>query len=307
MSELDPQTRARIEALVAVDEVVLFMKGGRGAPQCGFSAQVLEILDDYVDRFAVFDVLADEGLREGVKAFSEWPTIPQLYVKGEFVGGADILAQMHASGELSQVLGARREAPAQPKVEVSETAAAQIEAAMADLPDDVLRLAIDYRYHNDLSIGPAEEDDVVVECGPIAVHFDPTSAKRADGLRLDFVTNAQGTGFKIDNPNAPPAVQDMSVETLAERLRAGARVYDVRTPEERDQACIEGTLLYDEDAQREIERLSRDTPLIFHCHHGGRSAAAAEHHTRLGFVEVYNVVGGIDAWSQRVDPTTPRY
>lgn len=307
MSELDPELRKRIDSLVKIDEVVLFMKGVRVAPQCGFSAQVVEILDDYRQRFAVFDVLADEALREGMKAYSDWPTIPQLYVGGEFVGGADIIAQMHQSGELEQVLGPKRARPPTPEVQITPAAAEQVRAAMADIPDDVLRLAIDYRYHNDLSIGPAEEDDVVVESNGVALHFDPKSALKAHGLKLDYVTNAQGTGFKIDNPLAPPAVQELSVEGLAEKLEAGVRVFDVRTPQERATAKIEGTELFDADAQAKLEGLERTTPLVFHCHHGGRSQRAAEQAIGMGFAEVYNVVGGIDAWSQRVDPKVPRY
>ena len=305
---LDAATRARIEALIAADEVVLFMKGIRSSPQCGFSAQVSEILSNYRDTWTSVDVLGDETLREGIKRFSEWPTIPQLYVKGEFLGGADIIAQMHESGELSQSLGEPREAPAVPEIIVTEAAAEQIRAATADLPDDVLRLAIDYRFHNDLSIGPREDDDVVATSNGISLHFDPTSATRAHGVKLDFVTNDNGTGFKIDNPHAPPAVRDMSVEELRDRLAAGnARVYDVRTPGERNTARIEGTVLLDADARDELEGLDRATPLIFHCHHGGRSARAAMEYIGLGFREVYNVVGGIDAWSQRIDDSVARY
>ncbi|RLB51304.1 MAG: Grx4 family monothiol glutaredoxin, partial [Deltaproteobacteria bacterium] len=95
----------RIEGLVASDEVVLFMKGSRAQPQCGFSAKVVDILDDYLDEYATVDVLADAAIREGVKAFSDWPTIPQLYVKGELVGGSDIVRELKENGELEGILG----------------------------------------------------------------------------------------------------------------------------------------------------------------------------------------------------------
>ena len=89
----------RIAADVASSDVVLFMKGTPVFPQCGFSAAVVQILSALGVKFKAFDVLKDPELREGIKAFSNWPTIPQLYVKGEFVGGADIIREMFESEE----------------------------------------------------------------------------------------------------------------------------------------------------------------------------------------------------------------
>ncbi len=91
---LDAATRARIEELIASHEVVLFMKGRKTMPQCGFSATVVQLLSQHIDDFATVNVLADPEVREGIKAFSSWPTIPQLYVRGEFVGGADIVRDL---------------------------------------------------------------------------------------------------------------------------------------------------------------------------------------------------------------------
>ena len=93
----------RIREAIASDDVVLFMKGTPQFPQCGFSAVVAKVLAQLEVPFKGVDVLADEGIRQGVKAFSDWPTIPQLYVKGEFVGGCDIVREMYQSGELQQL------------------------------------------------------------------------------------------------------------------------------------------------------------------------------------------------------------
>ena len=101
---LDPAVRERIEALLAQTPVVLFMKGVPEQPRCGFSAVVVQILDHLGTDFVGVDVLQDDGLRDGIKAFTDWPTIPQLYVKGEFVGGADIVREMFQSGELKTFL-----------------------------------------------------------------------------------------------------------------------------------------------------------------------------------------------------------
>jgi monothiol glutaredoxin len=94
----------RIKDIVSSDDVVLFMKGVPTAPQCGFSAAVVQVLSQLGVPFRSVDVLADIEIREGVKAYSSWPTIPQLYVKGEFLGGADIAREMFRSGELQSLL-----------------------------------------------------------------------------------------------------------------------------------------------------------------------------------------------------------
>ena len=90
----------QIRDAIAAHDVVLFMKGDASRPQCGFSSQVVQILDHLGVDFTDVDVLADERIRQGVKEFSNWPTIPQLYVKGEFVGGCDIVREMFQNGEL---------------------------------------------------------------------------------------------------------------------------------------------------------------------------------------------------------------
>lgn len=89
---------------VANDDVVLFMKGTRQFPQCGFSSQLVQILDYLGVEYAEVNVLDDLGIREGIKSYTNWPTIPQLYVKGEFVGGCDIIREMFQDGELQELL-----------------------------------------------------------------------------------------------------------------------------------------------------------------------------------------------------------
>ncbi|QDX24949.1 Grx4 family monothiol glutaredoxin [Sphingomonas suaedae] len=100
-------TQARIRKLVDDNAVVLFMKGTPLFPQCGFSNRAISILTHLGVEFESVDVLQDQEVRQGIKAFSDWPTIPQLYVKGEFIGGSDIMMEMYESGELSQLLEER--------------------------------------------------------------------------------------------------------------------------------------------------------------------------------------------------------
>ena len=100
------EAKERIDALVQGNDVVLFMKGSALFPQCGFSSRAVAILDHLEVPFETVDVLQDQEIRHGIKEYSDWPTIPQLYVKGEFVGGSDIMMEMFESGELQQLLKA---------------------------------------------------------------------------------------------------------------------------------------------------------------------------------------------------------
>jgi monothiol glutaredoxin len=101
---MDPSTQQRIEALLASSPVFVFMKGSKLMPQCGFSNNVVQILTTLGVPFESFDVLSDMEIRQGIKEYSDWPTIPQVYVNGEFIGGSDILLEMYNSGELRETL-----------------------------------------------------------------------------------------------------------------------------------------------------------------------------------------------------------
>ena len=103
------EAKARIDELVKKNKVVLFMKGTALFPQCGFSSRAIAILDHLGVGSETVDVLQDPEIRNGIKEYSDWPTIPQLYVKGEFVGGSDIMMEMYESGELQQLVGANAE------------------------------------------------------------------------------------------------------------------------------------------------------------------------------------------------------
>jgi len=107
MKQPNNPAHERIQQEIAANPVVLFMKGTPVFPQCGFSAAVVQVLSGLGVRFKGIDVLTDPSLREGIKSFSDWPTIPQLYVKGEFVGGCDIVREMYQTGELAELLSSR--------------------------------------------------------------------------------------------------------------------------------------------------------------------------------------------------------
>ncbi|MDB4982702.1 MAG: putative monothiol glutaredoxin ycf64-like protein [Myxococcales bacterium] len=101
---MNDQLRQRITETIAKDRVMLFMKGNPSMPQCGFSAAVVGMLKEVGAKFGSFNILADNEIREGLKEYSSWPTFPQLYVDGKLVGGADIVREMHAKGELAKLV-----------------------------------------------------------------------------------------------------------------------------------------------------------------------------------------------------------
>jgi monothiol glutaredoxin len=310
---IEPALQERIQKVIASDRVVLFMKGTRNFPQCGFSATVSQILSKLVPSYATVNVLTDPEIRDGIKAYSEWPTIPQLYVDGKFVGGCDIVRELFQSGELHTLLGATPPAAevatkptgVAPKLTVSAAAKRAILEAKGDDPG-TLRLEVTADFEHALSIDEAAAGDFQIDAGGIVVLLDAQSATRADGIRIDYET--QGNGFKVDNPNEGPKVRQLSPAGLKAMRDAKEpfEFFDVRTQEERDLATLDARLL-DDAAVQYIEGLSKDTPLVFHCHHGGRSQAAAERFVREGFRQVYNLVGGIDAWSTSIDASVPRY
>jgi monothiol glutaredoxin len=104
---MDQQTKDQISTEIASQDVVLFMKGTPVFPQCGFSAAVVGVLSHLGVKFRGVNVLEDDAVREGIKEFTNWPTIPQLYVKGEFIGGCDIIREMYETGELIELLNTR--------------------------------------------------------------------------------------------------------------------------------------------------------------------------------------------------------
>lgn len=305
---LDPVLRQRIASLLDANRVVLFMKGEPRAPQCGFSAKSVTALNALGIDYAHVDVLADPDIREGIKVYADWPTIPQLYIDGELVGGSDIIEQMANSGELHGALGLPPPDRTPPNITVTSAAFEMLHKALQDAGSGyTLKVEIDPRFDAKLQLAPVDDNAIATEIDDIRVQFDLASARRADGLSIDWIDDERGRGLVIDNPNAPPKVRELSPLEAAGKLAASAiTLVDVRPPEERAFAAIKAPFATLDNGMAALEALSKDTPLAFLCHHGSRSAQAAEHFRQLGFGEVYNVIGGIDAWSD-ADPAVPRY
>ena len=183
---------------------MLFMKGNRNFPQCGFSATVVSILGDIIDDYQTFNVLESPEIRAGIKDYAQWPTIPQLYVDGEFIGGCDIIKQMSASGDLHKQLGVEKTPAVAPNIKVSEAALTELKAALTDADaGDKIHISIDLGFRHDMSVGPQEAGQVCTEVSGLSFCFDGASARRAEGLSIDFRSEGGDTGFKLDNPNKP--------------------------------------------------------------------------------------------------------
>jgi monothiol glutaredoxin len=304
---MDDQTRSAIESLLRDNRVVLFMKGNRAQPQCGFSAKTTAALDMLLPEYVTINVLEYPAVREGIKEYSNWPTIPQLYVDGELIGGSDIIQEMMATGELADVLGLDKPAAPAPNITISEDAAAAIRNALQSQPNMALNLQIDAGWSHALSLAPAKPDAIIARSGDIELQLDAWSAERAEGLRIGMEKQLAGTRFVFDNPNAPPPVQQMNVQTLKQKLDSGETVllFDVRGDDERARVVLEFARPWDEEAMAFIDKLPRDTEIVFHCAMGGRSQQAAEHYRRLGFRNLHNLEGGIQAWAKEIDPSLP--
>ena len=284
--QLNPPLKSRIESLIESDRIVLFMKGTRMQPMCGFSAATIGILDSLMSKYTTFNVLEDQGIREGIKAFSEWPTIPQLYIDKEFVGGCDIVKQMFNNGELHEMLGRGCPGP------------------------DLARDRGQHRRrrdHHQCAPSQSRQCGASLHRRPLAAFVQPRSGGRArdqgrvershGGVRRRVGAEGEGAvdrrgrdcpGDRIQDRQSqcPAASGRMSPSSLAAaRREAGSApmLVDVRTADERARALIEGSILLDDEGLKSVSALPKDTKLVFYCHTGVRSQSAARALPRRGF------------------------
>ena len=153
---LPDSTREKIESILQQDRVVLYMKGHPRQPMCGFSAKTAGMLDSLLDEYVSVDVLQDEEVREGIKEYGQWPTIPQLYIDGELVGGCDIVTGMFNTGELHEMLGLQKPDRTPPEITITPKAAEKIREAMQGHAGIELHLQIDPDFQARFQLAPAE-------------------------------------------------------------------------------------------------------------------------------------------------------
>ena len=305
---LDSATRERIETLLTNHRVVLFMKGNRQQPMCGFSAAATNTLNELLPEYHTVNVLEDQEIREGIKLYGEWPTIPQLYVEGELVGGADIISQMYGSGELHTLFGAAAPDRTPPEITITDAAAEAIRQGTTGAEGVALHLEIGPDHSAGFQLAPAGKHDIVAHSNGLDVHFDPASAQRAKGIVIDWVSTVQGEGLSLKFPGAQE-IKSLSVQQLQTRLAAGdLTLIDVRPAASRALAApLPQARVLEDEGYESLASLPKDSALAFICHHGISSRAMAERFAAHGFSNVHNVEGGMDAWAQQIDISVNRY
>jgi len=295
---LDPAVRDRIEQQIAAHDVVLYMKGTPKMPQCGFSARTAGVLDDLLaGDYASYNVLEDDAIREGIKAFGNWPTIPQLYVRGELVGGCDIITEMHSAGELHEMLGLEAPDRTPPEIEISDNAADHIRQFLEAYPDQYLHFSIGSDWDAQFQVGPKQGHEIEATSAGLTVLMDLSSAQRARGAKIDWVESVQGEGLALELPGAPPPVRNLTPAQLQDRMNAGERlvVVDTRSENDRLASPLDFARGLDAELMAELKDADRELPLVFVCNLGQSSQAVAEHYRKQGFTQVFNLEGGARA------------
>ncbi|MDZ7792029.1 MAG: Grx4 family monothiol glutaredoxin [Xanthomonadales bacterium] len=295
---LDPVIREKIESQIGSHRVVLYLKGTPKMPQCGFSAKTAGILDQLLEGdYASYNVLEDESIREGIKVYGDWPTIPQLYVDGELVGGNDIIGEMFNTGELHEMFGLEKPDRTPPEITITDTAAEKIREFLEAYPGNHLHFAIDAGWDAQFQVGPKQGTEIETESNGITVLMDLASAQRARGATIDWVETVQGEGLKLDLPGAPAPVKQMTPAELQERMNAGERirVIDVRAEPDRREKPLDFAEPLDADLMAVLKDGDPNEPLVFVCNVGQTSQQYAEHYRKQGYTQVYNLEGGAQA------------
>ena len=299
---MSDQTTQRIEQMLEENPVFLFMKGNPQTPMCGFSSNTVKILKDLIgDGFGSFNVLEDPEIREGIKTYGQWPTIPQLYVNKELIGGNDIISEMFNTGELHELFNLSQPDRTPPKITITDDALNHIKEGLKDMGDHQLFLSVDDEFNTRFSLEMPKGYEVIADIGDLKVYMDIGTAKRSDGVEISWIDELQGSGLRIINPNEPPAVQNLSVAELQDWMATEVKdpyVFDVRSADKIAEGTVDNAIRLDKGAIESIEAMDKDTPLVFVCQVGQSSMSAAEFFRKKGYTKVFNLTGGYNAWSE---------
>ena len=195
---MNSEIKQVIEKLITDNNCILFMKGNPTHPQCGFSSNTVGILKELLgDDYGYCNVLENNQIREGIKEYGNWPTIPQLYINKELVGGNDIVTEMYNTGELHSLLGLPQPSREPAQISITEKATENILSGTENMGSNVLMLSIDGQYNTRFSIEEPKGYEVFTECGDIKIYMDVGTAKRANGIEIDWVEDLQGSGLVL--------------------------------------------------------------------------------------------------------------
>ncbi|WP_242112385.1 glutaredoxin domain-containing protein [Luteimonas aquatica] len=308
---LSAEARQRIETLLRADRLVVFMNGAPDTPERFFSHKICRLLDDLGLDYAHVDVSSDSRLREHIKIYGGLHAIPQLYLDGKLVGDSDAVERMANADELHAALGLSAPDRTPPTVRLTPAAA----RFLRDVVDGtgnvvVVDIAIDSQFRTSLHFRARRKHTIATEVDGVPLQFDLASARRADGLSIDWQDVERGPSLLIHHPRAPvpEPVRWMSPADADARVRAGTlTIVDIRRKEERALARLSLPFLFMDEGTHEIRNLAPEVPLAVLCHRGDRSWHAAEYFLMLGHRDVYAIEGGIDAWAATVDGSIPRY
>lgn len=241
----DLPLKQRVQSYIDSSTVLLFVKGTPMQPMCGFSAQVMGVFDRIGAPYATFNVLADPVIRQGMKSFSQWPTFPQIYVGGEFLGGCDITLEMYQNGELMEAI----------------------------------------------------QEALTTRGGPGPFHTEEAEAPAAPTKTLDVPEAAKASGEGSSDVNL------LSVRKASLLGLENFVLVDVREQQEWDAGHINGaTLVPMSELAARVDEIPMDGKVLFYCRSGRRSYNAAEFLISKGHRHVYNLEGGIQAWTAEIGP-----
>ncbi len=308
---LNIKIKEKIINYINREKIALFIKGTPQEPQCGFSAKIIEILDFFVSDYVSINVLEDEQVRNGIKEYSNWPTIPQLYVDQKFIGGSDVVSQMYDNGELLELFNIKKISKNFIfNIKITNDAKNKfINFLQNNNKISYFRLTINAKFEHKLSISILKQNDVISKNNDISLILDPVSATRVNNIIIDYKQIGFKEGFKIINPNKPPKIKQINALELKRKIdnKDKLMVFDVRTKEEWDIVHIKNTYFFRDFSSEQKNKLNKHKMIVFLCHHGMRSQRIAESFRMNGFTNVYNLIGGIDEWSRNIDTTLVRY
>ncbi|QWF14786.1 rhodanese-like domain-containing protein [Lysobacter capsici] len=287
------------------------MNGTPATLRCGLSRGLLDLLDDMGLAYAHIDATGELQRGRGSERRREWLAIPQLYLDGEYLASGDLIEQMANAGKLHIALGLPAPDRRPPEVTLSAAAADFLRAAIGNsAPGTVAEIEVDAKWASCVRLVPRRKGMIQTQVDGVPLQFGLSSARRSDGLSIDWEDVDRGPSWTMRFPGAPviePVRPIAPADADAAAREGRLLIVDIRHPQERALAQLSLPFLSLDESRHEIRNLAPAVPLAVLCHRGDRSVHAAEHLHRLGHRDVYYIEGGIQAWADLVDTTIARY
>jgi monothiol glutaredoxin len=304
-------TKEHVKELVEANRLIIFAKGTKDAPRCGFSARAMQVVGQFGKPFEVVDILSDPSIRPALVAHSEFPTSPQVFLNGELLGGSDIIFELSESGELERLIQSAFEGvavtPAAPApVTISAAALAQLSSFKED-PSEFLRVEVQqqaggHTYGLALEKQSSPTVDRSWTIGGLKTVISRSCDDLYDKLSVDWVENPEHQGFSVQEVGTPPQPTELDTEELRGLLSSGAklRIVDVREDDEWAAGHIDGALhlpLSRIETEWQQHAFEASETLIVYCAKGARSLRATQYlRADKGLPGARSLRGGIGAF-----------